>query len=67
MLAVFQTKILHMVSISVEETYIMTSCSFVDVVTLTGGHYRDIAAFPLSPLNQSNDSILSDVDVVRGL
>ena len=43
----------------------MTSSYFVAINISSGSHYRDIADLPLSPLIQSNGSILNDNDVVQ--
>ena len=50
--------------ITVEET-VMMSCSFVAIITSSGSHYGDITGLTISPLNQSNGSTLSDIDVVQ--
>ena len=51
-------------SIKIKEA-VMMSFYFVAIIILSGCHYRDIAGLPLSPLNQSNDSILIDNDIVQ--
>ena len=46
-----------------ETVIIMISCSF-EVIIFSGGGYGDITSLPMPPLSQSNDSILSDIDMV---
>ena len=56
-LHVFNQCVFTLLHKQLEETALM-SCSFVVIVILRGGGYGHITSLPMSPLHQSNDSIV---------
>ena len=46
------------------EEAVMTSSYAVVIIISSDGHYWDMADLPISPLNQSNGSILNDNNVI---